>query len=175
MTFLQPQLRATYNSYHLTKRSAFTCMHGVPGWPTVTSKACGELLLQCMPRIPLRQPEAVAHLPPTPKGWVVFCHSTVGKYPPHNVTPPLWLKVHAMCWMAGEKQGAARSAKHAPTGGAWYEEDAAALLPAAAAREVSEEEVEAARVRADAALAAEVAAFGRDKGAAGSAAAGPSL
>lgn len=88
-----------------------------------------------------------------------------GKHAPHSSPLPLWLKVHAVCWMAGEKQGAARSAEPAPTGGAWYEEDAAALLPAEAAWEVSEEEVEAARVRADAALAAEVAAFSRDKGA----------
>ena len=53
----------------------------------------------------------------------------------------------------------------APPGGLWYEEDVTAvLLPAEAARPLSEEEVEAARVRADAALDAERAAFEREQG-----------
>ena len=64
---------------------------------------------------------------------------------------------------AGSKQAAARPA--APAGGLWYEEDVAAvLLPAEAARPLSEEDIEAARVRADAALDAERAAFEREQG-----------
>ncbi|KAK9819570.1 hypothetical protein WJX81_001337 [Elliptochloris bilobata] len=65
----------------------------------------------------------------------------------------------------GAKQAAARPVAPAATGGPWYEEDAAAaLLPAAAARQLSEDEVEAARVRADAALNAEREAFEREQG-----------
>ena len=68
-----------------------------------------------------------------------------------------------MLWPAGSKQAAVRSA--ALPCGLWYEEDVTAvLLPAEAARPLSEEEVEAARVRADAALDAERAAFEREQG-----------
>ena len=65
---------------------------------------------------------------------------------------------------AGSKQAAVRPA--ALAGGLWHEEDVtAALLPDEAALPLSEEEVEAARVRADAALDAERAAFEREQGA----------
>ena len=64
---------------------------------------------------------------------------------------------------AGSKEAAVLPA--ALPGGLWYEEDVAAvLLPAEAARPLSEEDVEAARVRADAALDAERAAFEREQG-----------
>lgn len=69
--------------------------------------------------------------------------------------------------LASNKQAAMhRPAAPDAAGSHWYEEaDAQPLLTEGAARPLSEDEVEALRVRADAALAAAKDAFEREKGA----------